>query len=131
MTDILSVRIDKYLWAVRIYKTRSQAADACRRGRILIDGNPARPSKTLHGNEVLTIIKPPVTYTFKVVRLIENRVSAKLVFNNFEDMTPESEKMKLEMHHSGFPGFRRKGTGRPTKKERRIIDKWTNGFDDL
>jgi ribosome-associated heat shock protein Hsp15 len=130
MSEIQSVRIDKYLWAVRIFKSRNQASDACRRGRILVDGNPARPSKTLYGNEILTVKKPPLTYTYKVIHLIGNRVSAKLAINNFEDMTPESEKMKLEMHKSGIPGFRRKGTGRPTKKDRRIIDKWTNGFDD-
>lgn len=130
MTGNNSVRIDKFLWAVRIYKTRSQAAEACRRGRILIDDIPARPSKTLHGNELITVKKPPVTYTYKVVNLIENRVSAKIAGNNFEDLTPESEKAKLEMRQPGFPGFRRKGTGRPTKKERRVIDKWDNGFDD-
>jgi ribosome-associated heat shock protein Hsp15 len=130
MTENLPVRIDKFLWAVRVYKTRSMAADACRRGRILIDGNPARPSKTLHGNEIITVRKPPVTYTYKVIHLIDNRVSAKLAVNNFEDLTPESEKTKLQIKQPGFPGYRRRGTGRPTKKERRVIDKWTNGFDD-
>ncbi len=131
MTDHPPVRIDKFLWAVRIYKTRSLAADACRRGRILIDGNPARPSKMLHGNEIITVRKPPVTYSYKVVNLIDNRVSAKLAVNNFDDLTPDIEKTKLEMRQPGFPGYRRRGTGRPTKKERRVIDKWTNGFDDL
>jgi ribosome-associated heat shock protein Hsp15 len=130
MTEYSPVRIDKFLWAVRIYKTRSMASDACIRGRILIDGNSARPSKMLHGNEIITVRKPPVTYSYKVVNLIDNRVSAKLALNNYEDLTPESEKAKLEMRQPGFPGFRRKGTGRPTKKERRVIDNWTNGFDD-
>ncbi|OFY64826.1 MAG: hypothetical protein A2V64_03895 [Bacteroidetes bacterium RBG_13_43_22] len=131
MTDTVSVRIDKFLWAVRIYKTRSQAADACRRGRILIDGNPARPSKTIHGNEILIVRKPPVTYTYKVLHPIENRVSAKIAVSNIEDITPASEKIKLEIRQGSFPGHRKKGSGRPTKKERRIIDEWTNGFDDL
>jgi ribosome-associated heat shock protein Hsp15 len=130
MRNIQSVRIDKYLWAVRIFKSRSQASDACRRGRILVDGNPARPSKTLHGNEILTVRKPPVTHTYKVIHLIGNRVAAKLAANHFEDLTPENEKLKYEIGQSGFPGYRRKGSGRPSKKERRIMDRWTNGFDD-
>ena len=130
MTDIPCVRIDKFLWAVRIYKTRSQATDACRRGKILIDGNPARPSKTIDGREILTVKKPPVTYTYKITFPVDNRVSAKLVINFIEDMTPESEKAKLDMHQGGFPGYRKKGSGRPTKKDRRIIESWTNGFDD-
>jgi len=129
MTVNPSVRIDKYLWAVRIYKTRSQAAVACRNGRILIDGIPAKPARTIHVNEILTVKKPPVTYTFKVVNIIENRVSAQLAVSNFEDMTPGEEKKKIEMQKSVSRGYRRKGTGRPTKKERRIIDKWSNGFD--
>jgi ribosome-associated heat shock protein Hsp15 len=131
MTETVSARIDKFLWAVRIYKTRSQATDACRRGRILIDGNPAKPSKTIHENEILTVRKPPVSYTFKVIHPIENRVSAKIAINNIEDMTPESEKAKAGVRQGGFTGYRKKGSGRPTKKERRTIDKWSNGFDDF
>jgi ribosome-associated heat shock protein Hsp15 len=130
MSDILSVRVDKFLWAVRLYKTRSLASDACRMGRILIDDIPCKPSKIIDGNEILTVKKPPVVYTYKVIRPIENRVSAKLTINFIEDMTPESEKAKSEMRRTGFPGYRKKGSGRPTKKERRIIDSWTNGFDD-
>jgi ribosome-associated heat shock protein Hsp15 len=130
MTDILPVRIDKFLWAVRIYKTRSQAADACKRGRILINDIPARPAKTVEGKEILTVKKPPVSFTYKVTRPVENRVSAKLVINYIEDMTPENEKSKLEMSHVEYPGYRKKGSGRPTKKERRTIDRWADGFND-
>ncbi len=130
MTDILSVRIDKFLWAVRIFKTRSQAADACRKGKILINGNTARPSKTVGRNEILTVKKPPLTYTYKVTEPVENRVSAKLTVNFIEDLTPESEKARLKLRQAGFPGYRKKGSGRPTKKERRIIDRWANGFDE-
>lgn len=129
MTDILPVRIDKFLWAVRIYKTRSQAAYACKSGRILINSIPARPAKTIEGNDILSVKKPPVIYTYKVTRPVENRVSAKLVINYIEDMTPENEKVKLEMRQTGFPGYRKKGSGRPTKKERRVIDRWADGFD--
>jgi ribosome-associated heat shock protein Hsp15 len=130
MNDILPVRIDKFLWAVRIYKTRSQAADACKRGRILINGIPARPAKTVEGNEILTVKKPPVSFTYKVIVPIENRVSAKLVINFIEDLTPENEKSRLDMRQAGFPGYRKKGSGRPTKKERRTIDRWADGFKD-
>lgn len=129
MTDIQTVRIDKYLWAIRIFKSRSQASEACRKGRILVNNITARPSRTLHGNELLTVRKPPVTYTFKIIRLIENRVAAKIAVDYFEDLTPENEKIKLEIRKTAFPGYRKKGTGRPTKKERRVMDKWTHGSD--
>ena len=130
MTDIKPVRIDKYLWAVRIFKTRSLAADACRMGRIMINDNPVKPSRSLALNEIMTVRKPPVTYTFKVKELSENRISAKLVTNYIEDLTPENEKLKLEIHRSVSAGYRKKGSGRPTKKERRIIDTWQDGFND-
>ncbi len=130
MTDIKPVRIDKYLWAVRIFKTRSLAADACRMGRIMINDNPVKPSRSLARNEIITVRKPPVIYTFKVKELSENRISAKLVANYIEDLTPENEKLKLEIHRSGSAGYRKRGSGRPTKKERRIIDTWQDGFND-
>jgi len=130
MADILPVRIDKYLWAVRIYKTRSQASYACKKGRILVNDNQARPSKTVAGNEILTVKKPPVTYTFRVINPVENRVSAKLAVNFIEDMTPENEKVRLKISQAGLTGYRKKGSGRPTKKERRIIDRWANGFNN-
>jgi ribosome-associated heat shock protein Hsp15 len=130
MTDIKPVRIDKYLWAVRIFKTRSLAADACRMGRIMINNIPVKPSRSLARNEILIVKKPPVIYTFKVKEVIENRISAKLVTNYIEDLTPENEKLKLGIHRSGSAGYRKKGSGRPTKKERRIIDNWQDGFND-
>jgi ribosome-associated heat shock protein Hsp15 len=130
MTDIKPVRIDKYLWAVRIFKTRSLAADACRMGRIMINDNPVKPSRSLARNEIITVRKPPVIYTFKVKELSENRISAKLVTNYIENLTPENEKLKLEIHRSGSAGYRKRGSGRPTKKERRIIDMWQDGFND-
>lgn len=130
MTDINPVRIDKYLWAVRIFKTRSLAADACRMGRILINDNPVKPSRSVACNEIMTVRKPPVIYTYKVKGLSENRISAKLVKNYIEDLTPENEKLKLEIHRSGSAGYRKRGSGRPTKKERRIIDMWQDGFND-
>jgi ribosome-associated heat shock protein Hsp15 len=130
MTDSKSVRIDKYLWAVRIFKTRSIAADACRMGRILINNYQVKPSRSVVCDEIVTIRKPPVIYTFRVKVVIDNRTSAKLVNDYIEDLTPENEKIKLEIHRPGVTGYRKKGTGRPTKKERRIIDTWQDGFND-
>ncbi len=127
--EISSVRIDKFLWSVRIYKTRSIASDECRKGRIVINNVQVKPSRIVEGNEIITIRKPPVTYTYRVVKPIENRVSAKLVSNFIEDLTPEQEKIKLEISHSAFPGFRLKGLGRPTKKERRNLDRFIDDHD--
>jgi len=128
MTEIIRVRIDKFLWAVRLFKTRSVAADECRMGRILLNNMPTKPSRMIEGGEVLTVKKPPVNYTYRIKFPVENRVSAKLVPGFLEDLTPESEKQKLEIGRSIVTGYRRKGTGRPTKKERRSIDRWQGGF---
>lgn len=130
MTDIKPVRIDKFLWAVRLFKTRSLATDACKMGRILVNDNPVKPSGTIEGKEILTVKKPPVIYTYRVIEPVENRISAKLVMNYLEDLTPDNEKIKLEIRVSGRTGFREKGLGRPTKKERRSIDRWKNGFSN-
>jgi ribosome-associated heat shock protein Hsp15 len=127
MTENGSVRIDKFLWAVRIFKTRSIATNACRMGRVLIGGNVAKPSKTIEGNEIITVRKPPVTYSYRVICPLENRVSARLSINYIEDITPDNEKVKLAIRGLGSAGFRRRGSGRPTKKERRIIDRWQEG----
>ena len=125
------VRIDKFLWAVRAYKTRGQAISAIRMGRILINGNPVKPSRVIEGNDILTVRKPPVTYTFKIIIPLSNRVSAKLVGNFLSDLTPESEKAKMDMIRNDPSGYRKKGSGRTTKKERRIIDKWRDHSGDL
>jgi ribosome-associated heat shock protein Hsp15 len=124
MNDLRSVRIDKYLWAVRIFKTRSLASDACRMGRIIINEAQVKPSRMMEGNEIIIIKKPPVTHTYRIRKLAENRLSAKLTVDYIEDLTPENEKIKLEIKRSGSSGFRKKGLGRPTKKERRKIDNW-------
>ena len=126
--EIPEIRIDKFLWAVRLYKTRSLASDECRKGRISINNIPVKPSRVVTVNEIITVRKPPVTFTFRVIKPIENRVSAKLAAGFIEDLTPEEERMKLEIKHSVFPAFRQKGVGRPTKKERRNLDRF---IDDL
>jgi ribosome-associated heat shock protein Hsp15 len=126
----MSVRIDKYLWAVRIYKTRSIASGECRKGRILINSTAVKPSRLIDSNEIITVNKPPVSYRYRVIEPIENRVSAKLVANYMEDLTPENEKIKLDIKRSVITGLRARGTGRPTKKERRTIDRWIDGINN-
>lgn len=129
MENSKDIRIDKFLWAARIYKTRSIASDECRKGRILINDAQVKPSRTVTAGEIITVRKPPVTYTYRVIEPVENRVSAKLVGKLIEDLTPEAEKMKLDIRQPSPGGYRPKGTGRPTKKERRLIDKLKEGFD--
>ena len=123
------IRIDKYLWAVRIYKTRSIAADECRKGRIIINEISVKPSRTVEPGEIITVKKPPVLYKYKIINVIENRVSAKLVSQFIDDITPDEEKLKLSLKEVTF--HRDKGAGRPTKKERRIIDRFRNESNDL
>jgi len=131
MQEIKAVRVDKFLWSVRIFKTRSLATEACRKGRIIIDKIQVKPSRTITKNEIITVRKPPVNYSFRVIEPVENRIGAKLVNNYIEDLTPEEEKQKLDYRMSGLLNFREKGTGRPTKKERRDLDSFFDGFDNL
>lgn len=128
MDENKPVRIDKYLWAVRVFKTRSLATNACKMGRILINNSIVKPSRTVECNEIVTVRKPPVTYKYRIINLTGNRVSPKLVCNYLEDITPEEEKIKLDISRSDRTGYRKKGTGRPTKKERRIINRWKDSF---
>jgi ribosome-associated heat shock protein Hsp15 len=123
MTEDKSIRIDKYLWSVRIYKTRSIASDECKKGRVLIQDIQVKPSRYIAIGEVITVKKPPVNFKYRVLEPVENRVGAKLVSRFIEDITPEEEKIKLDFKHSGGTFYRDKGTGRPTKRERRLIDK--------
>lgn len=130
MGDNKASRVDKFLWAVRLYKTRGLASDAVRMGRILLNGVAVKPSRIININDILTVRKPPVTYVYRILSLVENRQPAKLVNGFIEDLTPDSEKTKLEIRHSPGAIYRKKGTGRPTKKERRVIDKWNDDFTD-
>jgi ribosome-associated heat shock protein Hsp15 len=115
-------RIDKWLWASRIFKTRSIAADACKNGRVTINGATLKPSHIIKVGEVINVRKSPITYSFKVLQTIENRVGAKLVPQILENVTPKEQYDILEM--SKISGFvdRARGTGRPTKKDRRSLD---------
>jgi ribosome-associated heat shock protein Hsp15 len=123
MNDNKIIRIDKFLWSVRLYKTRSIASDECRKGRIYINEIQVKPSRSVLKDEIITVKKPPVIYSYRVIEPIENRVSAKLVANFIEDLTPVEEKAKLDIRDSIGIIRRVRGTGRPTKKERRQIDR--------
>lgn len=127
-------RIDKWLWAARIFKTRSIAADACKNGRVTINNANVKPSRPVKEGEVVNVKKPPVTYSFKVLKCIEQRVGAKLLSEIYENVTDPKQYEILEMSRiSGFIN-RARGTGRPTKKDRRSIEAFVEpvmfGFDD-
>ena len=115
-------RIDKWLWAARIYKTRTLASDACKNGRITINGALAKPSRTVKVGDQVGVKKSTITYSFRVLQTIEKRVGAKLLPEVFENVTPPEQYELLEMNRiSGFVD-RARGTGRPTKKDRRALD---------
>lgn len=121
----MEARIDKWLWAARIFKTRSIAIDACKNGRVTINNVKVKPSRMIKEGEVIQVRKAPVTYSFKVLKAIQNRVGAKLVPEVLENVTPPDQYELLEMSRiSGFVD-RARGTGRPTKKERRELDDFT------
>ena len=116
------VRVDKYLWAMRIYKTRSIAADACKNGRISMNGVQLKPSRTFKAGDVFNVRKGPVTYTYRVLQLTENRLGAKLVPEYMRDETSHQQLEILELARMAGNGGRDRGTGRPTKKDRREIE---------
>lgn len=129
-----TARIDKWLWAARIFKTRSLAADACKNGRVTIEGGNVKPSHSIKAGETISVRKPPVTYSFKVLNPIEKRVGAKLLPEVYENVTDPKQYEILEMSRiSGFVD-RARGTGRPTKKDRRQMDAFIEpalfGFDE-
>lgn len=128
------VRVDKWLWAVRVFKTRTIATEACKKGRVLMGGVAVKPSRTVKAGDVVSVRKPPVTYSFRVLAVTQNRMGAKLVPQYLENITPASELELLEVVKvSGFID-RRKGLGRPTKREGRELAKFAEetcfGADD-
>ena len=116
------VRIDKWLWGVRVFKTRNQATLACRSGRVRISDHPVKPSREVKPGEVIIISLDFLKRSVKVLALLENRVGAKLVEQFMEDLTPQEEYQKLRLRKNAGFGYRLRGLGRPTKKERRDID---------
>ncbi len=118
----MPVRIDKWLWAVRVCKTRTDAAEACRSGRVGVNGAVAKPSREVKSGDVVAVRKNPVTYTLRVLEEVQNRQPAKNVPLYAENITPEEELMKLTMSRFAGFGLRDRGAGRPTKKDRREVD---------
>lgn len=116
------VRIDKWLWAVRIYKTRSQATEACKKGYVTIKELGVKPSREIKVGDVIQVKKAPITRSFKVLALVGKRMGAKLIVDFVEDVTPAKELELLEMQKNMRWIERDRGTGRPTKKDRRELD---------
>lgn len=125
------LRIDKYLWAIRVYKTRTDATDACKGGKVRINGADTKPSKLVKPGDMIVARKGAVTYTYKVIQLIDKRQGAKLVPNYAENLTPPEELAKLRAPVETFFLKRDRGAGRPTKKDRRQMEGlWSNlSFD--
>lgn len=120
----MEVRIDKWLWAMRVFKTRTIATDACRMGRVMIGGTAVKPSRAIKVGDVIDVRKPPVTYTFRVKALAPGRLGARLVPEYLENITDPSQYELLEMTRiSGFVD-RRKGLGRPTKRDSRELSRF-------
>jgi ribosome-associated heat shock protein Hsp15 len=128
MAEKHTTRIDKWLWAVRIFKTRSLASDACAGGKIKIDGTAVKASRNIVQNDIVQVRKGVVKYLYKVRKIAEKRMGAKLVPDFLEDMTPEEELAKLQSAHKQPIQTREKGQGRPTKRERRNMDKFREKF---
>ena len=126
MAETLSVRLDKWLWAVRIFKTRALACAACRQGHVTISGQPAKPSREVRANEVMIVRKDNLTRQFKVLQLLDHRVGAPKVRDYVEDQTDPAELAKPRQTDFRPFLFRPKGSGRPTKKERRNIDRFSD-----
>ena len=123
------VRIDKWLWAVRIFKTRTIAAEAIKKGRVMVGNAAVKPSRMIRVGDVVQVRKPPVTFSFKVLALSDKRMGAKLVPQFMENITPPDQYELLELNKiSGFVD-RQRGTGRPTKKDRRDLEQFADSFD--
>jgi len=124
MGQLSKIRIDKWVWAVRIFKTRAISTDACNSGKVKIDGKSIKPSRAIRLNETITIQKGIIKFVYSVSGLIEKRVSAKIASKNVNDLTSEEEKFKTTAASAQPMGTRDKGMGRPTKKDRRGIEKF-------
>lgn len=124
----IEVRIDKWLWAVRIYKTRSLAAEACKKGRVFMANVAVKPSRNVKVGDIIQIRRNPVLYSFEVLALSENRMGAKLVPEFMKNVTTPDQLELMELGKVASQLGRQKGTGRPTKKERRDLDTYTTPF---
>jgi len=128
MAEKHNTRIDKWLWAVRIFKTRAQATEACAGGKVKIDSTAVKASRKIKPGETLLVRKGVIKYMYKVLKIAEKRMGAKLIIDFVEDLTSDDERAKLKSSHKQPLQTREKGQGRPTKKERRIMDKFKNKY---
>ena len=127
LKDKLSeVRVDKWLWAVRLFKTRSQSAEACRKGRVVINEVAVKPSRLLKEGDIICLRRPPSVFRYRVKALVEKRQPAKLAVKYLEDLTPDEERNKSVHKNLVVFARRDRGAGRPTKRERRVIDRLSN-----
>lgn len=124
-----SVRIDKYLWAIRLFKTRSEASDACNGNKVSLNGTNAKASKSVKVGDTIQVRKGPATLSYRVIRLSESRMGAQLVPDYAENLTPESETAKLHVPRQTIQFMRDKGAGRPTKKDRRQLEDLMDSMD--
>ena len=124
-----STRIDKYIWAIRLFKTRSEATEACNGNKVQLNGVAAKPSKTVKAGDSISVRKGAVQYSYKVLKIAENRMGAQLVPEFAENLTPQSELDKLHAPRETFFVKRDRGSGRPTKKDRREMDALWDGID--
>lgn len=123
------VRIDKWLWAVRVFKTRSLAANACKNSRVKINDSAVKPARIIKVGDIIEVRKSPIFYKYEVKELLSKRVAAKLVENYCINLTPDQEVQKLDLVQANLGGHRSRGTGRPTKRERRLLDDWQQGSE--
>lgn len=128
--EVSEVRIDKWMWAVRLFKTRSLAADACKKGKVQMSGTNVKASRNVKVGDVIQIKRPPVVYSFKILALSENRMGAKLVPDFMENVTSADQLELLEMSRYSAFGVRDRGTGRPTKKDRRDLEVYMEYEDE-
>ena len=126
----MELRLDKYLWCIRVFKTRSEATDACKGNKVQVNGVPSKPSKEVKVGDMLVIRKGPVELTYRVKAALHARVGAALVPEYAENLTPEAELDKLHAPKEVFFVKRDKGTGRPTKKDRRTLDALWDAMDE-
>lgn len=124
------MRIDKYLWCIRIFKTRNIATEACKKGHVKVDGSNVKPSKEVYGNELIIVRKNQMNFQIEIIDIPESRVGAKLVQLYRKDKTPKEEFEKLDLLKYSKDYYRKKGVGRPTKKDRRDIDDYQESPDE-
>ena len=126
----MELRLDKYLWCIRVFKTRSEATEACKGNKVQVNGVPSKPSKEVKIGDMLVVRKGPVELTYRVKAVLHNRVGAALVPDYAEDLTPEAERDKLHAPKEIVFVKRDKGAGRPTKKDRRTLDALWDAMDE-